>query len=527
MAHQTSFNDLALWDSGAELSTEQLSQAIGQLLPKLFELSSSGWKGKLFPADNKDYDRAHRSLADTLHNQGLGLGETTRHLLQDIVPGLNAMSLSPHYYGFVVGGVTPAAALADNIVTAFDQSVTIHLPKDTIATVLETRATQQLLELLDLDVTVWKGQTLTTGATASNVLGMACGREYVINQALRRKGKDQAHAVSRLGLLAACREAGIDEFQILSALPHSSLIKAASIVGLGRGSFRSVGKASTPFEVDIHLLADALRSKPTAASIVLISCGEINTGRFSTTRSDMERIRALCDEYGAWMHVDGAFGLFARLLPSTEEFEDVKRGVAGMELADSITGDAHKLLNVPYESGFFFCKSREIMESVFQNSGAAYLSTGDGAVPIPSALNLGIENSRRFRALPIYASLMAYGRLGYRGVLEKQVRLTRRISDFILNHPSYELLGFSDLEQGKGYERKHIFMILMFRAQDTALNEVLTQRLNQTRRLWVSGTSWDGRPATRIAVANWRVDVERDFSVVEEVFNNIIKDSVI
>lgn len=141
------------------------------------------------------------------------------------------------------------------------------------------------------------------------------------------------------------RIAGIESVQILTTVPHSSLRKAASILGIGRSSVRNVGLPNAPHRFDMQALRSAL-SKPKVASIVAISCAEVNTGFFATSGEDMQRIRNLCDRYGAWIHTDAAFGLLARILPDSKEYATILEGVKGLELADSITGDAHKLLNV-------------------------------------------------------------------------------------------------------------------------------------------------------------------------------------
>lgn len=203
-----------------------------------------------------------------------------------------------------------------------------------------------LCELFDLPASTFQHRTFTTGATASNVLGLACGREYVIQEAGKRKGVEAS--VGTDGLLEASRKAGIEKVQIITTVPHSSLGKAASIVGLGRSCIVDVGMSQGRHHFDFALLEEKLReSGDRTASIVVVSCAEVNTGFFATSGDDMKRLRDLCDQYGAWLHVDAAFGLQARILPAEEPtYRAIVDGVKGLELADSITGDAHKLLNV-------------------------------------------------------------------------------------------------------------------------------------------------------------------------------------
>lgn len=163
----------------------------------------------------------------------------------------------------------------------------------------------------------------------------------------------------------------------------------------------------------------------------------------------------------------------------------------------------------------FFTRSLAILTSVFTNPNAAYLSSGPSSIPSP--LNIGLENSRRFRALPAYAVLRSEGRTGIAAILGRMVLLARRVARWIRESEAYELLpeGAWDLEE--------THMIVLFRARDEAVNEELVGRINATREMYVSGTSWKGRKAVRIAVGSWRVDVERDFDVVTRVLGEMVR----
>ena len=179
-------------------------------------------------------------------------------------------------------------------------------------------------------------------------------------------------------------------------------------------------------------------------------------------------------------------------------YTTIIQGCEGLELADSITGDGHKLLNVPYDCGFFLSRHREIAPRIFQNPNAAYLSAPEGTIMPP--LNIGLENSRRFRALPVYASLTAYGSNGYRDMLERQIGLARGIAGFLYESADFELLPKFEAE--KDEVLSNIFIIVLFRAKDEGLNKVLVDRIKDTRRIYVSGTAWNGQPACRFAVSN-------------------------
>lgn len=466
-------------------------------------------------------EKARNSLVPQLPVHGKGYKETIDHLREDIVPGLNASSRSPNYYGFVTGGITPVAQFADNIVTATDQNLGVHLPNETIATDVEDRALTILCDLLDLDGSIWSHRTFTTGATASNVLGLACGREFIIAEASAHK-TDAEISVGELGIVEAMRLAGIDKIQILTTSPHSSLFKAASILGLGRASVIDVGRADAPHKFDSTRLKSLLENS-TAASIVAISASEVNSGLFATSGlEEMQEIRRMCDMHGAWIHVDGAFGIIGRVLGGTQ-FPHIVSGCSGLELADSITGDGHKLLNVPYDCGFFLSKYRHIGERVFQNPNAAYLATSNGPGSIASPLNIGLENSRRFRALPVYANLVAYGKSGYQDMLKRQIDLSRGIARYILESERYELLPLSTSSVDERLE--DIFIIVLFRAKDDQLNEALVDKVKSTREIYVSGTSWGGKAACRFAVSNWQASLERDLPKVEKVLQSVIESS--
>lgn len=205
------------------------------------------------------------------------------------------------------------------------------------------------------------------------------------------------------------------------------------------------------------------------------------------------------------------------MLEPSEEFNLVRRGAEGLELADSIAGDAHKLLNVPYDCGFFFSRHADLAQQVFQNPNASYLQSGDsGPNQIQSPLNIGLENSRRFRALPVYGTLISYGRLGYRHMLQRQIRFARLVAQYLFEHPDFDLLP-EDLDD-KATIVERIYIIVLFRGRDDALNSTLVKLLNSTSQLYVSGTTWQGRPACRIAVANWQVHPERELAMIQATF---------
>lgn len=493
-------------------SPEQFNKFLSQVL----DLHNQPTPTSVLPSPST-ITTARSKLHSHLPGTGLGLQNTFSHL-QELTPGLNASSRSSNYYGFVTGGTTPVALLADHLVTHYDQNVSVHLPNETLATDIEDRALCLLAELLDLEPTQWPHRTFTTGATASNVLGLACAREFVIREYAARRGGERP-SVGELGIVSAMREAGLHDIQILSTVPHSSLCKAAGVLGIGRASVKNMGTATAGHRFDMKQLEEHLKM-PNVASIVAVSASEVNTGLYATSgASEMQDLRALCDKYGAWMHVDGAFGILGRLLTNTEKYSTILQNCAGLELADSITGDGHKLLNVPYDCGFFFSKHLDIADNVFLNPNAAYLATGNDANAIPSPLNIGLENSRRFRAFPVYANLVAYGKDGYRDMLERQIDLSRGIARFIMESEEYELLPESNGSVDEVLNS--IYIIVLFRAKDDNLNKELVSKIKATRLIYVSGTSWAGRPACRFAVSNWMADASKNLPLVKQILQDI------
>ncbi|RYP77451.1 hypothetical protein DL769_003405 [Monosporascus sp. CRB-8-3] len=443
--------------------------------------------------------------------KGRGGQATLDHVLGTLAPAFNGQNLSGRYWGFVTGSTLPIAEMADNVVSAYDQNVQVHLPEQSISTEVEDAALRMLLRLLDLgDASAWEGRTFTTGATASNILGLACGREAVLSVRL----PPGSESVGELGLLPACALAHVKEIQVLTSMGHSSIPKAASIVGLGRASVKDLPYSDEePWRLDLDAVERELRQEG-VANIISVSAGEVNTGRFATTGfEEMKRLRELADRYGAWIHVDGAFGFFARILPETSEFARLRSMTTGLELADSITLDGHKLLNVPYDNGVFFTHKASILTSVCKNPNAAYLS-GGASGEIQSPLNSGLENSRRFRALPVYAALLSEGREGLAAMVARMVRLARAIARVVRDSEHYALLaGGNHGEEEVNLE--DVGVVVLFRAKDDAFNEVLVDRIHRTGEWYVSGTKWKGQTACRAAVASWRADVAEDARLVE------------
>lgn len=165
----------------------------------------------------------------------------------------------------------------------------------------------------------------------------------------------------------------------------------------------------------------------------------------------------------------------------------------------------------------FFTRSLTTLQNVFMNPNAVYLSGSGTPSSIASPLNVGLENSRRFRALPVYATLLNQGRPGFQNLIGNMVHLARRLAGFLRDSDHYELLPPSK----DGVNLDEVFIIVLLRARDGDLNERLVSEINATRQMYVSGTMWRGEKAVRVAVSNWKVDVERDYKVVTGILSAV------
>ena len=419
----------------------------------------------------------------SLPEQGSGAVAALGELIARARPAATRSS-GPRYFHFVVGGTTPAALGADWLASAFDQSG-FAWESSPLATRLETIAIDWLRELFELPPEF--GGALVTGTTMANFTGLAAARNWWAEQ----------HGID-------VEDAGLAALPALPVLTsgyvHPSAVQAIGMLGIGRANVRRLSRDGAG-RLDLEAMGEALASADPA--IVIANAGEVNAG-------DFDPIAAMADlatEHGAWLHVDGAFGLFARLAPESRELTE------GIERADSITTDAHKWLNVPYDCGVVFVREPARLARAL-SVGAPYLPSADDPRP-----NLGFttpENSRRARALGVWATLRAYGRQGHRAMVERHLALARHLAERIEAAPELELLAEPRLN------------IVTFRARPAGvaeqdldeLNRELGKALLRDGRVFAGTTVYDGRVAFRPAIVNWRtteVDVELLVDVVCEL----------
>ncbi|GAA5953725.1 hypothetical protein JCM3765_006950 [Sporobolomyces pararoseus] len=493
------------------------------------------------------------TLPSELPEQGLGLEQTTNHLLDAISPALMPAQSGPRCFGLIIGGVTPASQLAESIVTSYDPCVQVHWPEATASVAIEALTLNYLLTLLSLPRADFVQNTLTTGATASNVLGLALGRNFAVSSVKARQGIEN-WSVPEDGF------GGID-VDVFVVDAHASIRKAASLAGIGRRNVQEVGDKNLEGKgywccFDLAELEQRLKTnyETGRGSVVATSFGEVNSGAIAR---DTPAVRSLCDKYSAWLHCDAAFGAFAILHP------DFAIYTSHLSLADSITSDAHKALNVPYDCGLFFSRKRPIpasdpshVISLFDLTGpgsvaAAYLSSSSTSTDssssfyplleatrkIPSPLFMGIENSRRFRALPLYCSLLSLGSKGYKSLIRRQISFARKLESYLRSHPAYKVLtpSSSSGESSDPFSYQ-VYNIVLFKPSSLAPikfrlsspenpdpSTTFLAALNESKEIFVTGTSWRGEKAVRIAVSNWMTLETRDLEIVKKVLDRVMR----
>lgn len=435
------------------------------------------------------YLNSLHSLSTTLPQTGLGTQQTLKQFQQDILPYLSG-SAGSRYWGFVTGGVTPAAMVGDWLTAATDQNVMVA--GDSIATAVELAVIEQLKALFNLPQTGFDG-VLTTGATASNLVCLATARQW--------GGRKLGYDIAREGF--GC----VNQFQIFATTPHASQIKIQGILGFGQNHWVKVkglldtnGKEGEA--MDIEDLEYQLQISSAPVKIVISSAATVSTTAFD----HFSAIAQLCKKYQAWHHLDGAFGLFARCSPQFSHL------AIGAELADSITVDCHKWLNVPYDCGVVFTQHRQLLEETF-TSGAAYLETD---TILPNMMNRGIENSRRFRALPVWFTLTAYGKVGIQNIVENSCNLAVKLAAWIQSSQYYDLILSPQLN------------VVLFTGQFNGNLETVNQQnqnlltvINQTGKVFLTPGNYHGKFCFRAAFSNWRTtdqDIIEVTQILEAIF---------
>jgi len=391
--------------------------------------------------------------------------------LDEVVSPATMAMAGPRFFGFVVGGSLPAALAANWLSGAWDQNSTLYDVTPGTAR-LEELALRWLIKLFKLPSNC--GGAFVTGDTMANFSALAAARHAVLTRAGWNVESD--------GLI------GAPEIRlVVGAEAHVSLFKSLGLLGLGRNKVTRV-----PVDSQGRMRADALPAL-SSTSIVCTQAGNVNTGAF-------DPIQKICEhahDAGAWVHVDGAFGLWAAAAPSRAHLTN------GVEEADSWATDAHKWLNVPYDSGMAFVRDSEALRAAMAVT-AEYLPT---SLAHRNPSDYTPELSRRARGVEVWAALRSIGRSGLSELIERTCRYARRFAQG-LSEAGYEVLNEVVLNQ----------VLVSFGDADTTKKVIAELQADGT--CWCGPTVWQGNTAMRISVSSWATtdaDVERSLAAMLKI----------
>jgi glutamate/tyrosine decarboxylase-like PLP-dependent enzyme len=398
-------------------------------------------------------------------------------------PGLMATP-GGRFFGFVIGGSLPAALAADWLASAWDQNAGLYVAAPA-ASVVEEVCGEWLIELLGLPESVSYG--LVTGCQMANFTALAAARHSVLAAA----GWD----VEADGLV------GAPPFQVIVGEErHVTIDRALRFLGLGTASLITV-----PADDQGRMRPDALEevlAGSTGPTVVCAQAGNVNTGA-------VDPLRAICDathEAGAWVHVDGAFGMWAAASPTLRHL------VEGMERADSWATDAHKWLNVPYDSGLVFC-AHPAGHRAAMGTHASYLVHSEGRER--DQMDWNPDFSRRARGFAVYAALRSLGRSGVADLVERCCAHARRFAEALAEEPGIEVLNDVVLNQV-------LVRFLDPHRDHAARTRAVVKAVQEDGTCWLGGTTWQGKAAMRISVSNWSTtaeDIDRSVAAILRAAN--------
>jgi glutamate/tyrosine decarboxylase-like PLP-dependent enzyme len=403
--------------------------------------------------------------------------------LADIIEPTLVATTGPRYFGFVNGGALDAATAADVLTTGWDQNAYNPITSPGAAVVEEVTG-DWLKDLLNLPKSASFG--FVTGGQGANTVSLAAARHYVLLKA----GWD----VERDGLVG-----GPPVRVVANGDRHATVDAALRFLGLGARALEPV--ATDPQgRIDVADLSRVLARAPVGPTIVCLQAGNVNSGAFD----DFTSAIAAAHGHDAWVHIDGAFGLWAAANPST------RRLVAGAELADSWATDGHKWLNVPYDSGYAFCAHPDA-HAAAMSYAAAYLTT-QGGEGIRAPGDFVLESSRRARAFATWAALRELGRAGVAELVERCCVLARRFAERLESTEGVTVLNDVVLNQ------------VLVRFGDDSETDRVIDAVQRSGECWMGATSWHGMRAMRISVVNWRTteaDVDRSVSAIRAARSGI------
>jgi glutamate/tyrosine decarboxylase-like PLP-dependent enzyme len=397
-------------------------------------------------------------------------GEDPRAVIEELATGVEqglVGSAGPRYFGFVVGGGVPAALAADWLTSAWDQNAGLYALSPSAA-VAEEVAAAWLIEIFGLPESSSVG--FVTGATMANFTALAAARHAVLGRVGWNLEED--------GLVGAPPIA-----VVVGEEAHVTIFASLQMLGLGRGRVHRVG-ADEQGRMRPDVLRETL-ARIDGPTIVCAQAGNVNTGAFDPLPEISAAIR---ERPNAWLHVDGAFGLWAAAVP------DLRDRVAGLAEADSWTTDAHKWLNVPYDSGIVVVRDAVAHHAAMTLGAAYYVESAGGE---RDNYNWVPESSRRARGFAIYAALRSLGRSGLAQMIERCCSLARRMADQLGGADGVTILNDVVLNQ----------VLVRFEPPDggdaDAFTRAVIAAVQADGTCWLGGTTWHGFTAMRISVSNW------------------------
>jgi glutamate/tyrosine decarboxylase-like PLP-dependent enzyme len=427
-------------------------------------------------------ESVRRSLGE-LPDGPTSLDQVIEELVTAATPGLMA-SAGPRYYGFVIGGMLDAALVADVIATGWDQCA-YNEALSPAAIAFEDVAGGWLKDLLGLPATASVG--FATGGQGANTVGLAAGRTQVLHQCGWDVGRDGLHGAPPVRVVAGSER-------------HATIDRSVRLLGLGENAIVEVPSLQNG-EMDIEALRSILADGEGGPTIVCAQAGNVNTGACDDMISVLDAARNV----RAWVHVDGAFGLWAAASPRTAHL------VRGIELADSWGCDGHKWLNVPYDTGYAICAHPEVHANALAYT-ASYL-TGQVVGREFGGGDLVPESSRRARGFATWAALRSLGRTGVAELVDRCCDLARRFAQRLDELEGIEVVNDVVLNQ------------VLLRVGDPELTDRLEHAIQEDGTCWMGGTTWRGERLLRIAVSNWSTtpnDVDRVVATIGRLRSELV-----
>jgi glutamate/tyrosine decarboxylase-like PLP-dependent enzyme len=425
-----------------------------------------------------DLERLRAELGGPLPADGADAGTVLDELAAGVEPALMS-SAGPRFFGFVVGGSLGAAVGADILTTGWDQ-LAFNGASSPAAALVEEIVGAWLKESLGLPDDASFG--IVTGTQAGNTVGLAAARYRVLERAGWDVERDGLHGAPGIRVIAGEER-------------HATIDRSLRLLGLGVGSMEAV-RSDANGAVDAGALVASIEAGSGEPTIVIVQAGNVNTGAFDDLVVACEAAR----RRGAWVHVDGAFGLWAAASPAFEHL------VAGREAADSWVVDGHKWLNLPYDSGFVFCTDPDAHAASMSYTAAYLVGQGEGSIRAPA--DYVPESSRRARGFVTWAALRELGRDGLADLVERCCALARRFAEELGAIDGVTIANDVVLNQ-----------VLVGFGDDERTDDVI-EGIQREGTCWMGGTTWHGRRLMRISVSNWtttEADVDRSVEAIRRV----------